>query len=469
MELKIHDREIVLQRLWKAGKLHAGSLQTLSGKPVEILYAGSENFDAGPDFKEAVLRIAGVLLRGDIEVHLNASGWTAHGHHKDAGYNRVILHLISDSAGSATVIEREDGVKIEQALVDLDPSTIKMWKNSNPLSNDSGRPPTVVADCPLSIQPADRIRTVIKTGAEQRLKDKASQLQEELQRHSWDQVIYKNILEALGYSKNREPFRRLADRVPFDLVRQEMQWVSKPVAEFRCTALLFGAAGLLPTRPSGDKDNEVTQYLAPLVELWSQTQHRHGIRPLPTHEWRFFRLRPQNFPTRRLAGMAALMMKFHENGILDLFVRLVEGHCDHLRRLRLELEGIFIQRADKFWRRHYQFEAHRSGASPSVPEFLIGRDRAREIVVNIVVPTLWLYACDSQDGKLKNVVLELYRSYPKLPENGITRVMRLQLFGSGPKKNETVTTAWTQQGMIQLHKLYCRGLKCSECLSKAEA
>ena len=54
------------------------------------------------------------------------------------------------------------------------------------------------------------------------------------------QLLYEGVMEALGYARNRKPFRELAQRVPF------AQLMGKSDEEIQ--AVLFGVAGLLPSQ-----------------------------------------------------------------------------------------------------------------------------------------------------------------------------------------------------------------------------
>ncbi len=465
MGLKVHDQEIVLQRLWKSRRLFASALQTVTGKQVEVLYGGSENLDAGPDFREAVLKIAGVLLKGDVEVHLQPSGWYAHGHHQDSAYNRVILHVVSELPTESEHILREDGVRIEQLYVELDRKTIDLWKRP-PTDRSADSAVRAVAGCPLAKRPLEKITATVAVAGELRLNTKSEQMQEMLSAASWDQVIYQKVLEALGYSKNQVPFRRLAHLVPFDMICREILWVPDDTAKLRCTALLFGSAGLLPIKgfESGGLTQAVRDYVSPLIDVWRQMQHRPDVRAMKNHEWQFFRLRPQNFPTRRLAGAVEILMRFCKSGFIPTFLKLIDGQDGNLKMLTREFAACFVQKAGGFWSQHYGF-ADDGGAPLKGSCDLIGRDRARDIVVNIVLPALLWYARDTSDGRLRNAVLELYHSHPRLPDNTITRCMVSQLCQNQAVLPNPFTTAVQQQGLITLHKRYCKALICSECLS----
>ncbi len=469
MEIKLHDQEIILQKLWKSRKFMKQDLRTLSGKPVEVLYVGSENLDAGPDFKDAVVKIAGVLLKGDIEVHLNATGWYEHQHHLDSVYNSVILHLISEEPHKSLHIEREDGVRVEQLHIELDRESIDLWKKQNEQGSKSPQSGLIVENCPLSRASKSKILATVNAAGEVRWCNKTAQMREDLSRVSWDQLIYRRIMDALGYSKNRQPFRRLAELVPFEMLTAEMQWVPEHVAEQRCAALLFGASGLLPDTPGNGStlDKEVMHYIAPLIELWQTMARRLELKQMRKREWQFFRLRPRNFPTRRLAGMVKLVLAFYHHGFLDGFLKLVHAHLDDIGLLRRELERAIVQETDGFWAEHYSFEAASGALLQKREHTLIGRERAQAVVTNTLLPILSVYAEEAKDGRLRNAVQELYARYPRISENEITKAMGRQLFGGYLKSKSPLEFAFQQQGLIHLHKLYCRPLKCSECLALA--
>lgn len=462
MELKVHDQEIELQRLWKSRKLFKQGLRTLTGKDVEVMFGGVENLDAGPDFKDAVIKLDGNILKGDIEVHLEPTGWVAHNHHTDPAYNNVVLHVIaSPSSESQMWIEREDGVKVEQVHIELN-SVDESFKKKLESKSSTGQ---IIENCPLSRENRDAIWKTVEVAGEERFLSKVEQIREDRVHHSWDHIIYARILNALGYSKNQTPFRKLAKLIPYETVNAEMQWIPEEMALRKCTALLLGAAGLLPSQrglPETELHIETVDYVGPLELLWRQMKHRLMIKALAHHEWQFFRLRPQNFPTRRIAGMGCLLHRFYRDGLLNGLLKIVGGHKRDLSRLSRELEKALLVKTDGFWERHYDFTGEDKGLRKT-DEALIGSNRAKDIVINIVLPVLYLYACDSNDGMLKNLVRELYARYPKTADNAITKVMTKQLF-RGEMKREKPRSAIRQQGMVHLQKLYCTPLRCTDCL-----
>ena len=87
-------RESLLSQIWGCQLIRKDGLLTSGGEKVQVVYPGEENKDSGPDFCDALIVIDNRLLRGDIELHVTSSNWQAHGHHKDPGYNGVILHVV---------------------------------------------------------------------------------------------------------------------------------------------------------------------------------------------------------------------------------------------------------------------------------------------------------------------------------------------------------------------------------------
>ena len=72
-------------------------------------------------------------------------------------------------------------------------------------------------------------------------------------------------------------------------------------------------------------------------------------------------------------------------------------------------------------------------------------------MVNAVLPGLCAAARLQGDSTLESVVVDLYRSFPALPENSITREAKL-MFALGPAKRASAYGAREQQGLIYLYR-----------------
>jgi hypothetical protein len=458
MPVFIEASEVQLHALWMQQKIPHELLHTIDGRPVEVINAGEYNHEGGPDFRRATLRLEDKILQGDIEIHIHGGDWIAHGHHLDPAYNDVILHLAvhpPNTAETSFAILRENGLPVLQVSL---PAEIL---SSPPIPQGS------LAFCPLSQTSPEKISATVRQAGLLRLEAKASAFAEQLAQASWDQVIYRGIAEALGYDKNQEAFRRLAESLPIELLFAELRATREIAPEVLLDALLFGAAGFLA---HDHADAECLEFVAPRLQLWEKLRHTLQIRPLPREAWQFFRLRPPNFPTRRLAALSALILKFYRAGIVEHLLTALATLGRHPKMLVNELVQHVMCPATGYWQWHYDLRSRqRAARRSSRAEDLIGRERALDIVVNIFMPALWRYYRDAGDGILQSQVQEAYGALPKLQDNQITRHMRRQLADKYPVPPKPAKTACGQQGLIHLQKLYCRPLRCQECLALTES
>lgn len=87
--------EHYLHFLWKNKRLPFHKIKTTEGETVEFLHVGDYNeFESGPDFSMAKIRIDDLVWAGSIEIHVKSSDWYRHNHHLDKAYNNVILHVV---------------------------------------------------------------------------------------------------------------------------------------------------------------------------------------------------------------------------------------------------------------------------------------------------------------------------------------------------------------------------------------
>ncbi len=448
--------EAALHDLWRMRRIPQALLRTTSGEPIAVVNPGRHNHDAGPDFLGATLRLGDKILHGDVELHLEARDWTAHGHHRDPAYNGVILHvaLFTSSAEDAGLdIVRENGLLSPQLML---PAS---------LLQESTQQEMVLFDCPLSRTAPEKILATVRHAGQLRFEAKAMAFAEQMRSGSWDQAVYRGIAEALGYDKNQEPFRRLTELLPIDLIFAELRSRRANDAGEFVEALIFGAAGFLAHRAEANEphDAEVAAFVSARQRIWEPLRHSLQIRPLPVESWRFFQLRPQNFPTRRLAGLCSIILKFYRHGILEHLSRLLQAPGKRGRKLAQELVSFFLCPAQGFWQTHYHLRG-RKNPQPAAPGDLVGRDRSRDILVNLILPALWLYYREAGNAIFQNQAQEVYAHLPKLQENRATQAMQQQLSRFNPPAKELSTSAKCQQGMLHLQKLFCRPLRCEECL-----
>ena len=76
--------EALLQYCWKHRIFPTPTFTAADGREIEVIDPGLQNFDAGPDFFNAKIRIAGETWAGNVEIHTRREEWYAHGHDRDA-------------------------------------------------------------------------------------------------------------------------------------------------------------------------------------------------------------------------------------------------------------------------------------------------------------------------------------------------------------------------------------------------
>ena len=464
---------------------------TSDGRPVSVVDPGKRNVDGGPDFKHATVRIGNTLYVGDVEIHRSAKEWTAHAHDRDPNYNRVILHavLTGGSRSNAT----ESGRIVPELIIGeyLHEVPARAWKNIYESDQGLGNQRIL---CSGRNDGVDRlvIERWVLALAHQRLQLKVRKFHERLKqlidgswsvvhephrryvgdpkevpdfsteytRHDyareelWNQVLYEGILEGLGYSKNRQPLERLARNVTLRFLRNQTE-AAPPEEQLKLIqGILFGVAGLLPAIWTAH-DRDSRSLLRDLRKRWKQTRPTYKGPIMHRADWQFFRLRPQNFPTPRLAAASLLALRFLRGGPLKATVSIVKNQSiDSRRKLQLFHEMLSVE-ADDFWSTHYTFYRR----SEERIHNLVGVDRANDIIVNTVVPVCLLYARIFRDREVQAVAMDLLRHLSGMSGNALTRLMDRELL----RGNVDTGVAMVQQGVIQLYTFYCTEGRCSEC------
>ena len=54
-----------------------------------VIYPGRKNTNSGCDFVDAIIKIDGRMIRGNVEIHVKSGDWYRHRHHRDHKYNGV--------------------------------------------------------------------------------------------------------------------------------------------------------------------------------------------------------------------------------------------------------------------------------------------------------------------------------------------------------------------------------------------
>jgi hypothetical protein len=271
---------------------------------------------------------------------------------------------------------------------------------------------------------------------------------EAIQKSAWDQILYESVFEGMGYAGNRSPFLALARSVSLSLLRTH--GLDDIVT---MQALLFGAAGLLP--PLGAlRERESRTYVRRLRRKWRALQPLPGVSTLHEGDWKFFRLRPVNFPTARLAALCFLLPSLFTRGAVKGMLGILKRPGAALREKRGTLLAMFRVSPDLFWSRHVHFRGRGPGRG-----IALGRARVHEIIVNGIVPLILLHARMEGDVRALRKTFDFLRTLPASEENSVTR--RVQSLLTGRKFPSC--SPLELQGMLHLFRLYCAKGRCDRC------
>ena len=327
--------EQLLHYVWKHKIFSLKELKTTTGQQVEVIDTGLANTDAGPVFFNAKLKLDGVLWIGNIEIHERSSDWFKHGHHADAGYNSVILHIASEIDME---ISRSNGERIPQIQL-ICPEAVRT--NYKELLETDSYPPCYRIIPSLSPFTAHSWMSTLQM---ERFEQKATLLNERLKRcqGNWEDAFFITLARNFGFGLNGDAFETWAHQLPFRAVDKHRNDL------FQIEAIFFGQAGIL-------EDSDGDGYYLRLKKEYIYLQHKFELIPMNTSLWRFLRLRPTNFPHIRIAQLACLYHRAY--GLLS---RIME--TETLQGVRDILKG----GTSEYWLTHYTF----GGSSPSRPKTL---------------------------------------------------------------------------------------------------
>ena len=438
-------------QLWQACPWGAKLLPTTAGERIQIVYPGRRNLGPGPDFLDAIIALDGRRLRhGHVEVHTTTSAWRAHGHAADPAYHQVILHVVWEDDGPLA-----GGPLRTLALAPHYPNGLPVTYAAQPL-------PSFQPCADLHTQcDAMTVGMLFATLGERRLRTKAELMLAAIERHGPEQALYAALLDALGYSQNREPFRLLSEGLPWAVVEPQLE--GKANATQWGAALFLGAAGLLPSQRDSSArtgtacraptDHEQA-YVRTLEALWQQFQ----LEPvLPASAWVRRGVRPVNAPARRVAAAGILCAQLAAVGPVQAFLALRNDN-DRPRELQTLVATLALPAsAAPYWAVHCDFGVPLCGA----PQSLIGTERAREILVNVLLPFFSAYGAVAGDAALSDWAITLFRRAPAGGMNHLVRAMRDDVF-SLPSRYVPMTAA-RQQGLLHIYHAWCREKRCDAC------
>lgn len=411
-------KEEFLHFIWEHRLFDKTDLKTVDDEKLEVISTGQPNSNSGPDFFNARIKIGETTWAGNIEIHQKSSHWYQHRHETDAAYDNVILHVVElhdkpvvirdhqipavEIKYPPTILENFEQllkskrwIACEERLPEVDPFVLRFWFSS------------------LMIE---------------RLQAKTSSILELLQqnKNNWNETFYQLLARNFGMKINALPFELLAKSLPLSILSKHKNDL------FQIEALLFGQSGLLNETLLGD------DYYLSLRNEYSFLYKKYGLSGIEAHLWKFMRLRPVNFPTIRIAQLAMLI---HRSSAL--FSHILESETLE------DLKNLFDVATSEYWETHYRFNKTSGKFKKS-----LGETAFHNMVINTIVPMLFVYGDQHLDQAMKDRALRLLESLP--PESN-------QIIKKWNELGIDSQSAFETQALIQLKNCYCEIKKCLHC------
>jgi hypothetical protein len=407
--------EALLQFIWQNQYFNRSALLTSDMDEVEVIHPGTLNLNQGPDFLDARVRIGRTLWCGPVELHVRSGDWVAHGHTGDPLYQNVILHVVwaDDVRTGSAIPVLELAGRVPRVLED----TYLGWMRN------LRRIPCEEQLLRYALSPS---RGWMAGLLEERLLRRSEELTARLSTcgGDWETAFWWQLARSFGYRVNADAFEEMARSLPMTLLARHRQSIQQ------LEALLLGQCGLLEVRPTDP-------YVSLLQREYRFLKHKYGLHPVKTHV-KFLRMRPQNFPTVRLAQLAMLLHRIERP-----FSRLLAMETPQ------EASRLLTVTANDFWHYHYRLEK-----SSAFMEKTLGQEMVANILVNTVVPFLYAYGRQALD------IRQRYRALQWLRESCPERNAPIRVFLEAGCR---VASAADTQALLHLEREYCSRRRCLEC------
>ena len=412
--------EKLMQYVWKHRLWRSEDMVTNTGKKVRVVDPGLLNTDAGPDFFNAKIEIDGHMWVGNVEMHYRATDWKRHHHDSDKAYDSVILHVV---AKDDAPVRRTNGELIPQLVLEVSPQF-----NADYASLVGA---TIEVPCATKIKQVPHLTIVewVEGLAFERLHGKVERIHQLLDSFngSWEDVCYVTLARNFGFGINNDAFERLARRTPLRLLGKHSDSV------LQIEALLFGQAGMLDAQKPG-----MDSYYNQLCTEYAFLSNKFQLTPMEKESWKLFRIRPQNFPYRRIAMLA----QFIEGGF-RMMNRILEAEGEK------EMRALFEVELSGYWSKHYTFGKPNERATAT-----LSCSSTDIILINTVAPLLYAYGELTGNYEMTDKAIKLLEDL-RAESNSI--VSHFVAYGID------CPDALTSQALVQLKREYCDARKCIYC------
>ena len=411
--------ERLLQFIWQFQYFNHISLATVDEKMLQIIHQGNLNKNAGPDFSEAKIKIDSTTWIGNVELHVKSSQWLQHNHSKDKNYSNVILHVVwlHDKEIEDNNSNKIPTLELQSLVPKITLEKFERLMNTTDFIPCSFSLP-VLSDVAWL---AWKERLIIE-----RLEKKSEQILQLLQQlnNNWEEVFWQTLARSFGMKVNAESFEEIAKTLTVNILSKHKNQINQ------LEALLLGQAGLLDVTA---KD----AYVIMLQKEYNFLSKKYKLKAINRRP-DFLRMRPNNFPTLRLAQLAMLV---HQSSHLFSKIKTVKNAN--------EIFQWFDVTANDFWNYHYTLTDE--AAYQTKP---LGKTFIQHIIINAIAPVIFAYGLLHNEHAWKDKSVNwLMQLQPE--QNTITKQWKLH--------NVENKNAFESQALIHLKNNYCNFKKCLDC------
>jgi len=412
-------KEDFLHYVWQYKKFDFSNLKTSTGESLTIINVGQYLKSSGPDFFNAQIIIGNQKWAGNVEIHVKSSDWYLHNHENDKNYDNVILHVVWEN----------DVPVFGKSNSEIPVLCLKEFVSKELLNNYQHlitEKKWIFCENQLSTIDEFVLNNWLERVFFERLEKKSAVIEKLLQdtNHDWEAVLFCMLAKNFGLNTNGETFLKIAQSIPFSIIRKEGFDMEN------LEALFFGYSDLLINEFEDKYPQNLLARFHYLVQKYQLS--------VPTFQpLVFFKHRPENFPTIRLAQLA--MLYNHQQ---NLFSKIM--NCNTIE----EIYDLFSIEVSQYWQNHYHFEKENKPKKRKITKSFVDL-----IIINTIVPLQFAFA--KYNGKDNDeLVINLLKNL-KPEQNSI--IDKFESFGVKS------FDSFTSQSLIHLKTEYCNYNKCLSC------
>lgn len=423
-------KEELLQYLWQHKIFKQNNLRSTDGRDIHIINPGMKHHDAGPDFKQAVIRINDIIWAGDVEIHVNGSDWYRHHHQQDPKYLSVILHVVYNA--DMEIIRKDNEYIPTLELKNYIPEEMLEEYRKLTLSKNN-----IACGNSISGMSQLSLTSILSALAVDRLIRRQEQLFRLLNKcgGDWNELTYRTLATNFGFKINATAFELLAQSLPYKIIQHHGD------SRTQLYALIFGQAGLLQHGETSESEfqNTKDEYFIRLGDEYNYLRYKYKLTPIPSKLWNLLRLRPINFPGIRLAQFSELLYSCN-----DLFNELILNQS--ISNIHSKFNSI---KPDEYWQTHFQ-----PGKPTRKHPAHLGKESTNLLFINSIAPLMFAFGSFSGKEEMKSKAMEILESSPA-ENNHITRQFSACAFPHH--------SALFSQALLELYSYFCKRKKCYSC------